>query len=626
VGLTYNGVSLSDIQSERIEQESVRDPSGTDQLFTLFRITVRAIVYPGLSPAGVGENPGDAVARVRHMLLQPRQSLTYTTPDGAVLVQAGPGNDAANGPTPIGIPVVTPVTAGSLLVDYTVECHLTDCGAAGNREFLSLRWTEVVTIDEMWRTVKQRNGTLIVRTGVDPDALRFRVTPGVPQGFRRESSRYELNETNLTVRFAFTDRELMRPPPAPALRLRGRQVESTPMPGALRHGEIMLQLDGPKGVNPREMLNAAIRIAMSRVHASGGQVGRGGRMLIGGSIAESLNDDENRVELALRWTMKPVAGRSSGRGLSDASMQTVPNVYLDGLGSGSPVFPPMPPPQPNAQGREMAALPIGYASWVGAPLPGSDPKRTIGGLTRGTAPDIRLIAAALNDPCGQTAVIQELRGGNLWAGVSEDGVMVQVVNTAGEGYGPPYYPGFADSQDALYGTDSSPGVYDHYELTAIYKDSGGNAVCPSTKEGEKAIQVKVMNSLLTMRLEWTATRTGGTPVFPSVKPTDGSNIVYLGGTIPVGHVDVGGDGVSLVYSASGIFDFAFLDASTVSIAAPVPPWLNLGAAFDEPNQMFAFAAWPFQGVADGANPFTGVGQSPPGGGGGGGGGGPPVLP
>lgn len=622
MGLTYNGIDLSYVLTERVSQESSRDPSGTDQLYTTFRVDVRAVVAPNVNPANGSEAPGLTVARVRHMLLQPRQSLTYVTPDGAVLVAADGTTDAANGPFPLHC-TVSQVTAGSFMVEYSVECRLTDCGAAGDRQYLSLRWSEAVSIDEMWRTVKTRNGTLIVKGGVDADSLRGLVTPGVSKGFRRELARYELNETNLQIRFTFTDREMMRPPPAPAIRCRGRQVESTPMPGAIRHGELSLRLEGPKGVSPRELLNAAIRIGVSRANASGVLVGPGGRMLIGGSVAESLNDDENAVELSLRWKMKPVAQRNAGRGLSEGSMQSMPNSFLQGIGNGGlPVFPPPPPPQPNAQGRETGALPIGYASWVGAPLPGSDPLRAIGGVGRGTAPDIRLIAAALNDPCGQTAVINELHGGNFWAGFSADGAQVQVLSTTAPGYGPPYYQGQADDSQALY-SDSSPGVYEHYTLTAIYRDSGGNCVLPSTKAGEKGAEVRVCNSQLSMRLEWSASRTGGPPVWPSVSPPDKSNVVYVGGTIPVEHVDVGGDGVSLLYSASGIFDFEFLDASIVAIAAPVPPWLALGAAANEPNSVFGQAQWPFKG-SGGANPFTGQGVSLTGGGSGGGG--PPVLP
>jgi hypothetical protein len=611
MGLYYNGINLSYVLTERVEQESTRDPSGTDQLYTTFRITVRAVVSPNTDPASGAESPGATMARVRHMLLQPRQTLTYQTPDGVSMVSAGPGNDAANGPFPLHCSI-SQVTQGSFLVDYAVECRLTDCAAADDRDYLSLRWTESVSIDEQWRTVKTRSGVMIVKTGIDADALRLKITPGVPQGFRRESARYELSDNNLQIRFTFVDREMMRPPPAPAIRCRGRQVESTPAwhGGGLRHGEITLQLEGPKGVNPRELLNAGIRIVMSRVNATRAvRSNKSGIALVQTSFAESLDDDQNRVEIQARWKMAPEPQRQAGKGQSDAQMQTLPETYLDATGNGNlPVFPPPPPPQPNAQGRETAALPIGIASWMGAKLPGSDPHRAIGGLTRGTAPDIRLIAAALNDPCGQTATISQIES-NVWAGISSDGAVVQVVDTAGPGYGPPGYPGYSDDQAALYAANEpTPGVWDVYQLTAIYKDSGGNAVCPSTKQGEKAAEIQVCNTLLTMRLEWTVRRTGGPPTYPQVKPPDTSNVRYIGGAITAENVDVAGDGVSLIYSASGIYEYAFLDPTAVSLAAPVPPFLQLGPAANEPNTIFGTARWPFEGQG-GANPFTGSGVS-----------------
>lgn len=607
-GLTYGSIAFGYQDTELVGHDAVTDPSGTDYLYTRTTISLRAVLAAGLVPALPGENPGDTAARIEHLLMTPRQPLQYVSADGVSMIVVNSTTDAANGPTPKNC-TVRHLFQGSFEVDYTVECHLITCGPATPRSFLSLRWAETTDYDDRWKATKRRTGLLVVRTGFDPDSLRGLMTPGVAKGFRRQASHYSRDETGLRITFTFLDVQLDRSPPYPATKMRGRQAEIITKNGAVRFGEFAMALEAPMGVPKRLLLAAALKVGMSRIHVSGSFVGNGGKMLADGSIVESLDDDKNEVQVTLRWRMKPVAART--KGAADATALGLSNVAISALGVAGLLA--IPPTQPNAQGRDMAGVP--FAAWLDYPIPGSDPNRAIGGLTRGSADEIRLIAAALNDPCGETAPLNLVEQ-NLYAGQAPDGG--NVTFTSGG-------PGSPEDYSSLH-ADPTPGVYDLYELHAIDKDEGGTAVCPSTKTGEKAMKGRVCNSLRVLRLEWTAKRTGGSPVIPSTVPTN-SNVVYVGGSVGQENVEVGADGVSLTYVVSGVYDFAYLDNALATVSAPVPPWLNLGPALTEPTLSASLAAWPFPSGPGTVNPFDGSGQSNPGGSsGGGGGGGPPVLP
>lgn len=413
--IIYNGVDLGYAFTERVSQVPEYDPSGVDQLFTLFTISAQSILYPGVGSVNPGEDPAAAMVRLRHMLAQPRQDFRYRVNGVDVINSAG--RDDANGPETTCD--YTQLNAGSFLVNFTCKVRLTDCANAAGRSYLSLKWSDTLTYDPQWIATRRRTGTLILsaRRTTDPDSYRPVVTPDVPSGFRREAAEYTLSEDGRIVRFSFTDKEMMTSPPFPAVRMKGVQVEAAAPPGSISQGQVRLRLDGAKGTNKRDLLNAAVFAATDRVHAAGFYRTPGGRIFKGWSVSEGLGDDECWVEVAVNWRVKPEPGRVTNAGAAKAfTAGAVAGLLLPGLG-GQLFGGTAAPPVPNAKGQNLAGLSTGVP-WVGKTLPNSDPDRAISPPTYGTADALRLAFAALNDPCGQDA---ELRagGGDFDARTSE---------------------------------------------------------------------------------------------------------------------------------------------------------------------------------------------------------------
>ena len=47
-------------------------------------------------------------------------------------------------------------------------------------------------------------------------------------------------------------------------------------------------------------------------------------------------------------------------------------------------------------------------------------------------------------------------------------------------------------------------------------------------------------------------------------------------------VTVAADGCTPIFSISGVYDYEFLDSTTVKMYSPVPPWLNLPQKYVPP--------------------------------------------
>ena len=580
--LKYNGVELAFISTQSLRVEPEYDPTGVDQIATKYSLTVSAVLHQGVPPSvSQNETAAHIGDRIKGLLSTPRRPLLYENGGVTIInLQAPDGSEVArddsNGPEPV-VTMTSPFP-GCWLVSFAVTVRLIECETQ-TRGFLSLKWSDTLNYAEDWTATRRRTGTLVLSQRLNQDAESYRplITPPIPRGFRRASAEYVLNEAGTHVRFAFTDREMHTPPPFPALRMRGRMSESTPN-GAVRMGRFDLTLDGPKGVPKADLLARAIAVGMGRVFAAGVDTGIGdaaGRVIMGGSISETLDDDKNSVSLSLSWKMAATSGRSKSsaivagtrafaRGVVDVGLAASGLGFLRALDT-SPA--PEPQPQPNAQGLDKAAIPV-TAQWIGQPLAGSDPDQGIAPPLFGTADYVRLVAAALSDPCGVTAVLNEseLRSGEFefFSGESPDGSRTTATVV------PEVDP---DEESALYADDGTPGTYDHYTLVSTYRHDSGKVALPSTKKGEKKAEVQLYNESMDLTVEFSCARVGGPPVVPD--PNEASDeLMYKRGSVSAHQIELAGDGVTPIYRVDGLFEFEVLDPCSVSIAAPVPPYLD----------------------------------------------------
>ena len=608
--LTYNGINLDFCLTQSIEQVVERDDSGTDANYTLYRFSCQAVVT-----APEGEDLTRAAKKLEHDLNQDRKPLKYTGPDGVTYLELPDGRDAATGPKVLACSV-TMVSAGSWLVNFSVECRTADCPGQQPRPVLSLRWTESTSYDRLWRCTKRRAGTIVVAAGSTPDAYRGLVTPLIPQGFARESASYDLDKTGLACNFSFEDRELVKSPVLPALRMRGRMSETIPMPGAVRHGEISLRLEGPKGMPTQDLMRAAIAACMARAKLAGvaSRDGRPDQFLMGGAISESLNDDENAVEVSLRWQVKATSARTTGD-LKLTSAGRAVKAVLNPFGAAAAAIrlltegQKLDEAQRPATGKK-AAVGGTFGSWVGGDLLGSLDNRAVGMPTRGTAEHVGLYAALLGDPCGRTFLntaapapsvgVAELSTGNrlperagggaeLTAGGSR---LPEKVGTSLGGSvtvdvsGPAIASGAQltartlaaldvaepDDTEAAY-DDKSPGVYDCYHCVSHYVDDPGVAVLPATHPDGVAKVTRMHGGLTTLKAQWSVSRTGGLPVIPSTDSGD-LNIVYVKGVVSPEMTELAPDGVTGRFTVSGSYEFAVLDRKKFRTVAPLAPYLS----------------------------------------------------
>ncbi|OWK45761.1 hypothetical protein [Fimbriiglobus ruber] len=446
--LTYNGITLSYCSVRSVDHKPVPDPSGTDQLYTSTEIHVTGYLNGTAPPAQLTddetyETPVQTWLRIRHLLLLPRRQLIFTQ-DGANGVRtfitnddSGDGDlppdvdasgavylDDANGPQPLYARVVSPLTNATYAIDFAVKITLVECDNPNYDEdtgSLSLRWSETTDYDESsWLCTKTRTGVLMVSSlaalDVDSDAVRRLVTPVIPAGFRRASAKYIVDTNGLAYRFTFVDKQLMKLPHV-ATKIRGSMSVEAPMTGGMRLGSIHLTLSGQKGLPTIELLNAGIRIAVARILATNPQRTGSpstGPVMYGHTVTESLDDDKNEITLDVHWKCGVGAARTTGSSVAVAGaavagsplLALAPNFAVVGslvgeyqayVAANAPAAEPPP------------ALPGTYA-WVGQPYAGIDPASAAGKAaiaasvvmpTRGVAATVQLVAAVLNDPCGQ---------------------------------------------------------------------------------------------------------------------------------------------------------------------------------------------------------------------------------
>lgn len=603
--LTYNGIDLSYILTKSIEQGPFYDPSRTDQLYTKIVLRVESIVTLGTAPASGDADATAIAARIRHMLTRPRRALVYSVGGSTYLniaeASGRTGGDDANGPKPLEGCRVVPCGTSSYHVEWGVEVCVTDCAAgestgSDSRGYLSLKWSEATVYDANWYATKRRTGLMIVssRGRDEPDKLRAVVTPLVDQGFRRESAEYSLSEDGLHYRFSFVDKQLHRPPPFPATKMSGSMVESVPLPGAKRRGMIHVRLEGPPGIPCRDMLNTAIAICMQRANEGDIFSGRGGRLLVGGSFKESLNDDENSIDVTLEYLMKPSRTREKGSKASGgigAFLSPATSLFTGAASNpaglisptagiittvGNAVFSPSKTPD----GKDTGALPIN-AGWVGKPLFGASPSRGVAPPTRGLADQVRLVAAALNDPCGSQMTTNELTMGGFEPSevvqTTSDGSTLTVNQLTMDQ--PP------DDIDSKFG-DGMPGVWDHYVVRTSYHDDSGKRILPATGTDAKASVVQMHGAYMTCKLEWSVARIGGPPIVPAKESSD-KNVVYLYGDVEQPNVEPAADGASLRYEMSGVYYYGILNRNAAVIAAPIPQFVQQQLIQSGPSVLMA---------------------------------------
>lgn len=603
--------------------ESVKDPSGSDQLFTGIRLEAECLMNIALLPSTFADEDaeigaGGLLKKVRHYLTQPRRELYYDLESNGGTVGPNPviqvpstgsrgrnqvARDDANGPYPDDKAIeVSYTTADTLLIKFAVTTYLTDCNSPNRTIPLSLRWADTISFDETFRATYERSGTCIISSlsifTMDTARRNF-ISPRIPLGFTRVASSYEISSDGLRCNFHFMDKQIRWAPPYPAIDMSIVQSETTAPTGqGIRHGAIRVTIKGAINAHPIDLQRLCARVGNTRVIAAHGTEFLKGTVL--GQIEFETNESPAGVEAVYTVSYKiPVnAGRQLmatgnvpwGALLGPAAVQAVG-------GADNPV---------NRQAVPIAASTINY-DWVGFGTSTGNPTvpnssyatwanqstsiaAPCDGLTLGT--QVKLFASLLRDPCGEALEVTP----NAFPTTATIRTSVPYFNTAeGGGHGGPTAVDVAqlavtlssltasqmatttavtDTQGAyIYAPGGYTGVYTVWQSQNEYVDDGGNVVVPSCNPDGKSVAIQHSNQQTVLRRKWVAERLDSPPQLPP--KSSGSNFVMTNSFAGVRDMRINpGDGVTQIYRAEGVYEFACLDPNLVTENADVAPFLN----------------------------------------------------
>lgn len=559
--LVYNGVSVELLRTLEFDMGTERDPANVDVLWQVY--TIRAV---GLIVAEDGNPIANAGAvnidLLKHKLQTPRRPLLYEMA-GRTLVEVTKGPDAGLGPEPLPA-VVKQVTDEAIFVELGYKVRLVDCLQSPSQRspVVSLRWEQTEGFDQLWYSRLATKGRLIVRAdlGQSADSFRALATPDVPLGFIRQTANYTMNRSGTELDFEFVDQEQYYMPPATARKASGRMMVVV-QKGGKRMGQCDVRLEGGYNSPPRNVLmQSALRIAFTKLVLEGVV----NLNLLEGSFGESLY--ENAVDVSLKCMLKPLAkpvtapGSSSVPGSANTTLELFKTAgYTPSAGSGG-IAPPV--------------------------------RRRIAGL----------LAAAFRDPCAASAVNSAEVNTTLTTLPGADAKLLPSVSgvgssgSAGSSVAPTGGGGSGGSGFSLSVVDtlpptSTPGSvtdsapYDYYEIEAEYVEDSGRRQLPGTgtgDDGAKSAFVTVHGGLMRLECTFAARRPGQPPVLPTKESFD-PNYTYLGGRLNVGGIEIGADGVTPIYTASGMYTYGVADPDKVTYFAPFPPFLSgsIGDKLDE---------------------------------------------
>ncbi len=619
--LVYNGLTLPFQNTSGYRQVPVLENG--HYVRTDHDITVKSVLTPH-TICLPGESFTAALARVKHLLERPRQSL-YVFFDSPIPYINAPGADAHDGPTPTLIDLHQFAGLDSAHLTLNVKVATRDCPNTGDPgpAWTYHAWKESIDIDDEHATTVTRTGLLRLRgdrldrfersgkgwvLNASADAFRGFVSPGVPDWFVRTRSHYDVQEDGLALRYTFTDTEQYAMPPAPAVKAAGRYTLSSSN-GAKMYAQVNYTLTGrmdagdhrdaqrpggfPPSTGKQRLLETCIAVAMNRLKRGNSPPGSKGRWLITGEV--SSDEYKPSVSVTLRTIVVPPKTTQQVQGVA----MTPVGAAFGGLGAGRATG--IIAAVEEAARRARAAggkgendeLPRGLArlGWDIPPLHYDSPAVEVG---RGSAPLLKLVAKAMQDPCLELSVF----GGELRQREPFRPPVFSPVPVAGSPNSGTETPTESDSPgrqsadqlqavawailasigfvgvlaDPLAEEDSSADgrVWTSVELRPRYHKGMGRIPRTEQRLGGLTRVIQVSAPSVRHVVEWSAERVGAPPEVPPEEHPD-PNFTLLDSHWVPGVVDIGADGVTPIFTASGRYEYAVVDPSKLEAGAVFTP-------------------------------------------------------
>lgn len=620
--LTYNGLTLPFTDTTGFKQQVVTENGHyvrTDHDLTVnSTLTPESICLPG-------ETFTAALARVRHTLEVPRRPL-YVFFDSAVPYLSIPAADASDGPIVRVVDLHTFAGTQSAHLTFGVRTSTRDCPNAtgGVPGWTYHAFRESIDLDDRHATTVTRSGLIRFRgdyltkefdafgnyRNVTADAFRGIVSPNVPNSFLRVSSRYEVQEDGLALRYTFVDKEQFCMPPEPAVKAAMRSTVSTSN-GAKMYAQVNCTLVGRMdGGNHRDpqpgrgrdtginrLLETAVALCMHQLRKMTAPPGDRGRWLITGEV--SVDHYEGSVSVALRTLVTPPKRTQQVVGGVGGGQTSSAGAALAGAGILGVMEAAAQKAKAVGRGGVGGEVPRGLARLgMGEPPLGSD--RRPPEVGRGSAPFFKLVSAVLGDPCLDALFIEgELRQGRFeppafgrsGAAGGGSGLPAPEGVEAGAAGGavpadlptptPPNWPQLPPAEVTVTELVSDPlaeaeavsdgRVWTHCELRPRVVKDKGRVARTEMRAGGLTRVIQVRAESVKYVVEWEADRVGAPPEIPPEEHPDG-NFVLLESVWSPGTVDVGADGVTLIHSAAGRYEYAVVDPSLLEAGAAFYPW------------------------------------------------------
>lgn len=443
MALYYNGINFIDVNTTTHVMGPMKDPSGSDQLFTRIDIKARTLLNISYLPSTIldfGKDAGGILARVRHYLTQPRCPMYYdlqsTTRaqafasgnDRSAIINIPDGRDDAGGPWPDPTAItVAYTTPNTLEIYWACTVQVKDCETDSSNESsilttsqnpISLRWEDSLSWDETWKATYTRSGTCIIssRQRRTMDWFRRnRLNMTVCAGFRRTNAKYLVSKDGLRCDFNFTDVQIRFAPPYPSVKMTINQSETAPTQGGMKKGAVAVEMTGIQNANVVDLSRWALLILKARVFASNPVMFQG---VVPGIMNLETTETQDDVTVRATCSYKVNPGNQRNTGVISTAKKwgsyVGKSLVLGPVGAGLSAL--IKPPQKTQQnktpvgespwpwvgyGTSPTTLnnPIGWATWANpyASISGPD-----SGL--GMAEAVSLFVAVLNDPCGNTAL------------------------------------------------------------------------------------------------------------------------------------------------------------------------------------------------------------------------------
>jgi len=597
-------------------------------------------------PAGVANanGPGQVMAELEHMLWQPRKPLNFEVDGDSVIAVLG-GLDSNNGPKPTAVEV-TQVTDRTFRIEWEVEVALGGCDEVVQK-WASNRWEQEHAIDERGYSMFTTTGVVWVRSDmlINPDGLRGITPPPLHRDFRRTYD-FRLQKDGLALHYRIHDTQEYLLPPKGCVKAEFKRGVETINGGAWT-AVVKLGLEGFKGMPKKQLINTAVVMAIDGINSLRPiRDPRAGKKRFPYIRKARWSEDgfENKCEVSLEALIatEPRVFNISKNGLFEAGGDAFKGLLISSanvpLNTYFAIKEIMADPDilEEEKKRKIAELRAQEIRRIQAEQRGilrkppferlGEPGPMTAFGVDGIDPGIRgkeqfqaMVMAAFRDPCTRDDDKRQLRkglnnnpikqpgrlnqrpgvggndvpggGGKIGQGLNEQEADIaenESTLRSFEGPSTSVLRSFTVVPDVLkfeqdnptLTTDPFGGVYELWETTIDQDIMHHSDVLYPTVDGQNGVEVRTANPGSKVVVEWNCTKVGSAPEIPVVAD---DNLIPIRTKIRVHAVDVGGDGVSGIFSCSGCSEFKAKDISKIALRPAVAPWMAV-----EQNQLMPF--------------------------------------